>query len=54
MEQVVAFLKEYELLKVIIVAILLAVSVFIINFFIRKFFQRTDFIEERKEKQLKV
>ncbi|UHA60573.1 mechanosensitive ion channel family protein [Metabacillus litoralis] len=52
MEQVVAFLKEYELLKVIIVAILLAVSVFIINFFIRKFFQRTDFIEERKEKTI--
>lgn len=43
---------DYVLFDIIVVAISLVVSVFLINFIISKFFQRTNFIEERKEKTI--
>lgn len=51
MEQINVILKM-TWVQIILVAIILWFSIYLINKLIRKFFQRTDFIEERKEKTI--
>ncbi|KKI89078.1 mechanosensitive ion channel protein MscS [Bacillus sp. SA1-12] len=51
MEQFNKF-KELAIFDVIVVAVGLWLSVILINIIIRKFFQKTNFIEERKEKTI--
>lgn len=43
---------EIEAFKILLVALILWISVMVVNKLVLNFFQRTDFIEERKEKTL--
>lgn len=52
MDQIKAFMKESVFFDIVIVAVILAISVFIINKLVKKFFQHSSFIEERKEKTI--
>jgi small-conductance mechanosensitive channel len=51
MEQLNEF-KELKVFDIVLVAVILWFSVFLINKLIKKFFQRTNLIEERKEKTI--
>lgn len=46
------YLHQYKLTSIIIVAVIAGISVFIINKLIHNFFERTSFIEERKEQTI--
>jgi small conductance mechanosensitive channel len=48
----VEFLKEWKVVEMMIVGLILWASVFIINKLVHKFFVRTDFIAERNEKTI--
>ncbi|MFD1020756.1 mechanosensitive ion channel family protein [Thalassobacillus hwangdonensis] len=47
-----AIITETKLFKIILIAIITLIAVFLLRRVIRSFFKRTDFIEERKEKTL--
>lgn len=52
MDQIKTFMEQSVFFDIVIVAIILVTSVFIINKLVKKFFQHSSFIEERKEKTI--
>ncbi|TXC89241.1 mechanosensitive ion channel family protein [Metabacillus litoralis] len=52
MDQIKTFMEQSVFFDIVIVAIILVTSVFIINKIVKKFFQHSSFIEERKEKTI--
>lgn len=54
MKETLTEIFHNKIVDILLVAVILWIGVFIINRLVQLFFKRTDFIEERKEKQLKA
>ncbi len=52
MEYITQFLEESRVARIILVAVILTISVLVINKLVKKFFLHSSFIEERKEKTI--
>ncbi|MBM7605020.1 small-conductance mechanosensitive channel [Metabacillus crassostreae] len=52
MDQIKTFMEKSVFFDIVIVAVILTISVFFINKLVKKFFQHSSFIEERKEKTI--
>lgn len=54
MKETLTEVFQNKIVDILLVAVILWISVFIINRLVQLFFKRTDFIEEKKEKRLKA
>lgn len=54
MKETLTEIFHNKIVDILLVAVILWIGVFIINRLVQLFFKRTDFIEERKKKQLKA
>ncbi len=54
MEETLTEIFQNKIVDILLVAVILWISVFIINRLVQLFFKRTDFIEEKKKKRLKA